>query len=60
MGWKGFVNGYVELMRVWLVRNFGKKGMEVLGLVGRVVLLIGLVWVMGLGIEKGMEVEKGM
>lgn len=30
MGWNRFVNGYLDLMTLWFLSNFGKKPMHVL------------------------------
>ena len=31
MGWNRFVNGYLDLMTLWFLSNFGKKPMHVFG-----------------------------
>ena len=41
MGWNRFVNGYLDLMTLWFLSNFGKKPMHVFGFLGSVVFFIG-------------------
>lgn len=47
-----FFNGYLDLLTLWFLTNFGKKPMHVFGLIGSFVFLIGFVALCWLGIDK--------
>ena len=47
-----FVNGYLDLITLWFLSNFGKKPMHVFGLLGSVMFLIGFIATLLLGIDK--------
>ncbi len=49
MGWNRFVNGYLDLMTLWFLSNFGKKPMHVFGFLGSVVFFIAFLSLIGLG-----------
>ena len=43
MGWNRFVNGYLDLLTLWFLNNFGLKPMHVFGFIGSLMFLLGLV-----------------
>lgn len=51
-GLNRFVNGYLDLITLWFLNNFGKKPMHVFGFLGTIVFLIGLISAMIIGAEK--------
>ena len=52
MGLNRFVNGYLDLLTLWFLNNFGKKPMHVFGFLGSIVFFIGLIAVIILGADK--------
>ena len=52
MGWNRFVNGYLDLMTLWFLSNFGKKPMHVFGFLGTLVFMIGFISAFIIGAEK--------
>lgn len=60
MGWNRFVNGYLDLMTLWFLSNFGKKPMHVFGFLGSVVFFIAFLSLIGLGIDKMIELHQGV
>ncbi len=52
MGWNRFVNGYLDLLTLWFLNNFGRKPMHVFGFVGSLMFLIGFVAVVVVGAMK--------
>ena len=52
MGLNRFVNGYLDLLTLWFLNNFGLKPMHVFGFVGTLMFLIGLLAVMIVGGKK--------
>ena len=43
MGWNRFVNGYLDLMTLWFLSNFGLKPMHVFGFLGSLMFFFGLI-----------------
>ena len=60
MGWNRFVNGYLDLMTLWFLSNFGKKPMHVFGFLGTVVFFIAFLALIGLGIDKMIDLHHGI
>ena len=52
MGWNRFVNGYLDLITLWFLSNFGKKPMHVFGFLGTMMFFIGFLSVVILGADK--------
>lgn len=52
MGLNRFVNGYLDLLTLWFLNNFGKKPMHVFGFLGSIMFLIGFIAVIILGADK--------
>ena len=52
MGLNRFVNGYLDLITLWFLNNFGKKPMHVFGFLGSIMFFIGFIAVLALGIDK--------
>ena len=55
-----FVNGYLDLLTLWFLTNFGKKPMHVFGFLGSVVFFIGFIALICLGVDKLWELHEGM
>lgn len=51
-GLNRFFNGYLDLITLWFLTNFGKKPMHVFGFLGTLMFLIGLISAMIIGAEK--------
>lgn len=51
-GLNRFFNGYLDLITLWFLSNFGKKPMHVFGFIGTLMFLIGLVAVVIIGVDK--------
>jgi hypothetical protein len=49
MGLNRFVNGYLDLLSLWFLTNFGLKPMHVFGFIGTLMFLIGFLSVMVVG-----------
>ena len=47
-----FFNGYLDLLTLWFLTNFGKKPMHVFGLIGSGIFLIGFIALCWLSVEK--------
>ena len=60
MGWNRFVNGYLDLMTLWFLSNFGKKPMHVFGFLGSVVFFIAFLALIGLGVDKLIDLHNGI
>ena len=52
MGWKRFVNGYLDLISLWFLSTFGRKPMHVFGFLGSLMFFLGFVAVILIGIDK--------
>jgi len=51
-GLNRFFNGYLDLITLWFLTNFGKKPMHVFGFLGTIMFFIGFVSVVIIGAEK--------
>lgn len=51
-GLNRFFNGYLDLITLWFLSNFGKKPMHVFGFLGTVVFIIGFLSAAAIGIDK--------
>lgn len=51
-GLNRFFNGYLDLITLWFLSNFGKKPMHVFGFLGTIVFFIGFIAVVLLGADK--------
>lgn len=51
-GLNRFFNGYLDLITLWFLSNFGKKPMHVFGFLGSVMFFIGFVAVICIGADK--------
>ena len=55
-----FFNGYLDLLTLWFLTNFGKKPMHVFGLMGSFVFFIGLIALIWLIVEKVIMLVSGV
>ncbi|SES62504.1 glycosyltransferase family 2 protein [Prevotella sp. kh1p2] len=55
-----FFNGYLDLLTLWFLNNFGKKPMHVFGFLGSVVFFISFVALAVLGAGKLIELSNGV
>lgn len=60
MGWNRFVNGYLDLITLWFLNNFGKKPMHVFGFLGSLTFLVGFIAVILIGIDKLFALAHGI
>jgi len=60
MGLNRFVNGYLDLLSLWFLNNFGLKPMHVFGFIGTLMFLVGLMAVMVVGGTKLYCIMKGI
>ena len=60
MGLNRFVNGYLDLLSLWFLNNFGLKPMHVFGFIGTLMFMIGLLAVMIVGGTKLYCLTKGI
>ena len=60
MGWNRFVNGYLDLVTLWFLTNFGKKPMHVFGFLGSLTFLAGFAAVVLIGIDKLIALSHGV
>lgn len=51
-GFNRFFNGYLDLITLWFLSNFGKKPMHVFGLLGSIMFIIGFFAALFIGIDK--------
>jgi glycosyltransferase involved in cell wall biosynthesis len=54
-----FFNGYLDLLTLWFLTNFGKKPMHVFGLIGSFIFFIGFVALCWLGVDKIINLCNG-
>lgn len=54
-----FFNGYLDLLTLWFLTNFGKKPMHVFGLLGSFVFFIGFIALISLLVEKTVMLFNG-
>lgn len=59
-GLNRFFNGYLDLITLWFLSNFGKKPMHVFGFLGSLMFLVGLIAVVILGAEKLYALSNGI
>lgn len=59
-GFNRFFNGYLDLITLWFLSNFGKKPMHVFGFLGSLMFLVGLIAVIILGAEKVYALSNGI
>lgn len=55
-----FINGYLDLITLWFLTNFGKKPMHVFGFLGSVVFFIGFIALGWLCAEKIIDLYNGV
>lgn len=55
-----FFNGYLDLLTLWFLTNFGKKPMHVFGFIGSVIFFIGFVSLVWLLVEKAIALCNGI
>ncbi|MDR0186877.1 glycosyltransferase family 2 protein [Prevotella brunnea] len=55
-----FFNGYLDLITLWFLTNFGKKPMHVFGLLGSAVFFIGFLALVWLAVEKIINLATGI
>ena len=60
MGLNRFVNGYLDLLSLWFLNNFGLKPMHVFGFIGTLMFIIGFLAVMAVGGMKLYCLMKGI
>lgn len=58
-GLNRFFNGYLDLITLWFLSNFGKKPMHVFGFLGSIVFFIGFIALCWLGVEKIINLNNG-
>ena len=54
-----FFNGYLDLLTLWFLTNFGKKPMHVFGFIGSAIFLIGFIALCWLCIDKVINLYNG-
>jgi glycosyltransferase involved in cell wall biosynthesis len=54
-----FFNGYLDLLTLWFLTNFGKKPMHVFGFIGSLIFFIGFVALCWLGVDKIISLSHG-
>ena len=59
-GLNRFVNGYLDLMSLWFISNFGRKPMHVFGFLGSLMFFIGFVAIVVVGAGKLCALSKGV
>ncbi len=59
-GLNRFVNGYLDLMSLWFISNFGRKPMHVFGFLGSLMFFIGFVAIVIVGAGKLYALSKGV
>lgn len=59
-GLNRFVNGYLDLMSLWFISNFGRKPMHVFGFLGSLMFFIGFVAIVIVGAGKLYALSKGI
>ncbi len=59
-GLNRFVNGYLDLMSLWFISNFGRKPMHVFGFLGSLMFFIGFVAIVIVGAGKLYALAKGI
>ena len=59
-GFNRFFNGYLDLITLWFLSNFGKKPMPVFGFLGSIVFFISFLALVCLGVDKLIELHNGV
>ncbi len=59
-GLNRFVNGYLDLMSLWFISNFGRKPMHVFGFLGSLMFFVGFVAIVIVGAGKLYALSKGV
>ena len=59
-GLNRFFNGYLDLITLWFLSNFGKKPMHVFGFLGTIMFLIGLLSTLVIGADKLWALSQGI
>ncbi len=59
-GLNRFFNGYLDLITLWFLSNFGKKPMHVFGFLGTIMFLIGFVSALAIGVDKLWALSHGI
>ncbi len=54
-----FFNGYLDLLTLWFLTNFGKKPMHVFGFIGSTIFLIGFIALCWLCVDKVINLYNG-
>ena len=60
MGWNRFVNGYLDLMTLWFLNNFGLKPMHIFGFIGTLMFMVGFFAVCAVGGMKAYALFTGI
>jgi glycosyltransferase involved in cell wall biosynthesis len=55
-----FFNGYLDLLTLWFLTNFGKKPMHVFGFLGSLVFFVGFIALIILGTDKLIALHEGI
>ena len=58
-GLNRFFNGYLDLITLWFLSNFGKEPMHVFGFLGSIVFMISFVALAALGVDKLVDLYNG-
>jgi hypothetical protein len=59
-GLNRFFNGYLDLLTLWFLSNFGKEPMHVFGFLGSIMFLIGFVAAFIIGADKLWALSQGI
>ena len=59
-GLNRFFNGYLDLLSLWFLSNFGKKPMHVFGFIGSLVFFIGIISAIIIGVKKLYCLSQGI
>lgn len=59
-GLNRFFNGYLDLLSLWFLSNFGKKPMHVFGFIGSMVFFIGIISAIIIGVKKLYYLSQGI
>lgn len=58
-GLNRFFNGYLDLLTLWFLSNFGKKPMHVFGFLGSLVFFVSFLALLALGVDKLIDLSHG-
>jgi glycosyltransferase involved in cell wall biosynthesis len=59
-GLNRFFNGYLDLLSLWFLSNFGKKPMHVFGFIGSLVFFVGIIAAIIIGVKKLYYLSQGI